>query len=142
MVIPLYLMPFAKFSFPIITFFYFPQLFRRVAAALPGMESTQDRSREDSILSVSSENVIVITVIEAPLGWLRNITPLLFTARNWWLRNIEALRFSIEMKSGYPSTPFALCCSLQLISERVRVCLIDWFLMSRKLLESQSSASS
>lgn len=28
------------------------QLFRRVAAALPGMESTQDKSREDSILSV------------------------------------------------------------------------------------------
>ena len=26
------------------------QLFRRVAAALPGMESTQDKSREDSIL--------------------------------------------------------------------------------------------
>ncbi|KAI2561766.1 RAB6A isoform 2, partial [Pan troglodytes] len=25
------------------------QLFRRVAAALPGMESTQDRSREDMI---------------------------------------------------------------------------------------------
>uniref|UniRef100_A0A8I5THP5 small monomeric GTPase n=1 Tax=Pongo abelii TaxID=9601 RepID=A0A8I5THP5_PONAB len=31
------------------------QLFRRVAAALPGMESTQDRSREDSILFISSE---------------------------------------------------------------------------------------
>lgn len=29
------------------------QLFRRVAAALPGMESTQDKSREDSILYVS-----------------------------------------------------------------------------------------
>lgn len=28
----------------------FLQLFRRVAAALPGMESTQDKSREDSIL--------------------------------------------------------------------------------------------
>ncbi|KAG9351444.1 hypothetical protein JZ751_022694 [Albula glossodonta] len=28
------------------------QLFRRVAAALPGMESTQDKSREDSILSL------------------------------------------------------------------------------------------
>ncbi|KAL7983127.1 hypothetical protein Chor_010469, partial [Crotalus horridus] len=26
------------------------ELFRRVAAALPGMESTQDKSREDSIL--------------------------------------------------------------------------------------------
>ncbi|OPJ78918.1 hypothetical protein AV530_004089 [Patagioenas fasciata monilis] len=29
------------------------QLFRRVAAALPGMESTQDKSREDSILYAS-----------------------------------------------------------------------------------------
>lgn len=28
------------------------QLFRRVAAALPGMDTTQDKSREDSILSV------------------------------------------------------------------------------------------
>uniref|UniRef100_A0A8C4RF27 RAB6A, member RAS oncogene family n=1 Tax=Erpetoichthys calabaricus TaxID=27687 RepID=A0A8C4RF27_ERPCA len=28
------------------------QLFRRVAAALPGMESTQDKSREDSILVI------------------------------------------------------------------------------------------
>uniref|UniRef100_A0A8C8EY68 RAB6A, member RAS oncogene family n=1 Tax=Oncorhynchus tshawytscha TaxID=74940 RepID=A0A8C8EY68_ONCTS len=28
------------------------QLFRRVAAALPGMESTQDKSREDSILTL------------------------------------------------------------------------------------------
>ena len=27
-----------------------PQLFRRVAAALPGMDATQDKSREDSIL--------------------------------------------------------------------------------------------
>nr|XP_058925686.1 ras-related protein Rab-6A isoform X1 [Kogia breviceps] len=35
------------------------QLFRRVAAALPGMESTQDRSREDSILFVSSGNFIM-----------------------------------------------------------------------------------
>ena len=31
----------------------FLQLFRRVAAALPGMESTQDKSREDSILYAS-----------------------------------------------------------------------------------------
>lgn len=30
----------------------FLQLFRRVAAALPGMESTQDKSREDSILTL------------------------------------------------------------------------------------------
>lgn len=29
------------------------QLFRRVAAALPGMDTTQDKSREDSILCVS-----------------------------------------------------------------------------------------
>lgn len=32
---------------------FFPlQLFRRVAAALPGMDTTQDKSREDSILCV------------------------------------------------------------------------------------------
>lgn len=30
--------------------FLFCQLFRRVAAALPGMDTTQDKSREDSIL--------------------------------------------------------------------------------------------
>lgn len=47
-----------------ITFLSFPQLFRRVAAALPGMESTQDRSREDSILPILSENVI--TGLENP----------------------------------------------------------------------------
>lgn len=35
-------------------FFFFLQLFRRVAAALPGMESTQDKSREDSILYLPS----------------------------------------------------------------------------------------
>ena len=33
-------------------FFFSPQLFRRVAAALPGMDTTQDKSREDSILCV------------------------------------------------------------------------------------------
>lgn len=38
--------------FPV--FFVFLQLFRRVAAALPGMESTQDKSREDSILYLPS----------------------------------------------------------------------------------------
>lgn len=32
--------------------FFFLQLFRRVAAALPGMDTTQDKSREDSILCV------------------------------------------------------------------------------------------
>lgn len=32
-----------------------PQLFRRVAAALPGMESMQETSKEGSILSVSSK---------------------------------------------------------------------------------------
>lgn len=37
-------------------FFFFPplQLFRRVAAALPGMDTTQDKSREDSILCVQT----------------------------------------------------------------------------------------
>nr|XP_008507722.1 PREDICTED: ras-related protein Rab-6A [Equus przewalskii] len=44
-----YLTSFGTFSLPIITILSFPQLFRRVAAALPGMESTQDRSREDMI---------------------------------------------------------------------------------------------
>lgn len=33
-------------------FFFSLQLFRRVAAALPGMDTTQDKSREDSILCV------------------------------------------------------------------------------------------
>lgn len=33
----------------------FPQLFRRVAAALPGMESMQETSKEGSILSMSSK---------------------------------------------------------------------------------------
>lgn len=35
----------------------FPQLFRRVAAALPGMESMQETSKEGSILSMCSERI-------------------------------------------------------------------------------------
>lgn len=31
-------------------FFFFSKLFRRVAAALPGMDSTPEKSKEDSIL--------------------------------------------------------------------------------------------
>jgi len=40
--------------FPVFLFFFL-QLFRRVAAALPGMESTQDKSREDSILYAAEQ---------------------------------------------------------------------------------------
>lgn len=38
------------FSSPVATF----QLFRRVAAALPGMDSTPEKSKEDSILVFST----------------------------------------------------------------------------------------
>lgn len=38
-----------------ISAFFFLQLFRRVAAALPGMDTTQDKSREDSILFIVSD---------------------------------------------------------------------------------------
>lgn len=33
------------------SFLVIPQLFRRVAAALPGMDSTPEKSKEDSIFS-------------------------------------------------------------------------------------------
>lgn len=102
--------PFGKFSLPTITFLSFPQLFRRVAAALPGMESTQDRSREDSILIVLPENFIINTNLRAPLGWLRNIILLLFAARNWWFSSIETEVF--YSKKDLPDLSKCALCSL------------------------------
>lgn len=50
---PLYLIQLSRLNGESETvFFFLLQLFRRVAAALPGMESTQDKSREDSILYI------------------------------------------------------------------------------------------
>ena len=40
------------------------QLFRRVAAALPGMESTQDKSREDSILFLPMGVCVCVRAVE------------------------------------------------------------------------------
>uniref|UniRef100_A0A673AEC9 RAB41, member RAS oncogene family n=1 Tax=Sphaeramia orbicularis TaxID=375764 RepID=A0A673AEC9_9TELE len=37
------------------------QLFRRVAAALPGMDTTQDKSREDSILYLHVKSIMQVT---------------------------------------------------------------------------------
>lgn len=124
MVIHLYLIPFAKFSLPITVFVSFPQLFRRVAAALPGMESTQDRSREDSILLFHQKMLLLSLVFRAPLGWLRNIMPLLFTARNWWLRSIEALRFSIANELWLSQCTRLLTTVNQWEGLRVFACLI------------------
>lgn len=52
------ILPSVIFLYPVTTHvwlktpgFLFCQLFRRVAAALPGMDTTQDKSREDSILA-------------------------------------------------------------------------------------------
>lgn len=48
-----------------VCFFLFPpppQLFRRVAAALPGMDTTQDKSREDSILCVHTHVCVWVYV--------------------------------------------------------------------------------
>uniref|UniRef100_A0A8C5E281 Ras-related protein Rab-6A n=1 Tax=Gouania willdenowi TaxID=441366 RepID=A0A8C5E281_GOUWI len=48
------------------------QLFRRVAAALPGMDNTQDKSREDSILCTDALHVpnvcCIITLVSNPFG--------------------------------------------------------------------------
>lgn len=43
------------------------QLFRRVAAALPGMDTTQDKSREDSILCV---HISVSDMTDCNVSWL------------------------------------------------------------------------
>uniref|UniRef100_A0AAY4BQW9 Ras-related protein Rab-6B n=1 Tax=Denticeps clupeoides TaxID=299321 RepID=A0AAY4BQW9_9TELE len=49
------------------------QLFRRVAAALPGMESTQDKSREDSILFVQMSEVYNFATFQSVAE--RSLTP-------------------------------------------------------------------
>lgn len=60
----------------------FLQLFRRVAAALPGMESTQDKSREDSILTLH-RNVCVTDYACFSVAIVETDCTQTFTATYW-----------------------------------------------------------
>ena len=69
-----------------------PQLFRRVAAALPGMDATQDKSREDSILLTHTAD------------WWLGIGTSLFSPYGESVSNLNVFKSNVFHSTGFPHT--------------------------------------